>query len=289
MTIKLLLSGGLGNQLFQFAAAKSLAIRRETKLEINLRFFPSIGPLEKRCSLPEFNIDAQFVDPALPLLGRHSLVHRIYRKLISEQSRFRYHEPSMGFHAEVLDLCDGTTVSGLFQSHLYFAEHEQEIRSEVDLLPYRSFPKSFKGWNYCDLIGLHVRRGDYLQHSGFELPNAAEYYSAAIDAAKRLLPKAPVLVFSDDIEWCREQDCFHGAIFHVFDETPKQNTPLLDMFCMSQCAVLIISNSTYSWWAAWLSGRQNAKVFAPFIWLDRVPVETIRVLPNEWEIVSWKI
>jgi len=132
------------------------------------------------------------------------------------------------------------------------------------------------------LIGVHVRRGDYVNLPLHHPVCSLEYYEKGIEYVSRLCAgwDKQLVVFSDDIEWCRQQELFKDAVF------AEGNTPSQDLHLMSRCNAFVISNSTLSWWAAYLSGNQN--VAAPTPWygpaLQHIDVPNTLILPTWKEI-----
>jgi len=109
-------------------------------------------------------------------------------------------------------------------------------------------------------IGVHVRRGDYVGDSRYDICST-HYYQQGIKHFKKLAPEAPVIIVSDDKEWCRT--AFPGYPISPFDSDK------LDFICLSLCQYKVISNSTFAWWCAWLDVRFDSRVFAPSPWVNQ--------------------
>ena len=107
-----------------------------------------------------------------------------------------------------------------------------------------------------EIIALHVRRGDYVDLQSYHTLLPIEYYTEALSK----LPYVHVLVFSDDIEWCRQQPEFKGNRFFF----SLNNSTAVDMCLMSLCDYHVIANSSFSWWGAWLANSKQ--VIAPSQW-----------------------
>ncbi len=121
-----------------------------------------------------------------------------------------------------------------------------------------------------DMVAIHVRRGDYVNHHFYVDLMATNYYEKAME----LFPHADFLVFSDDIEWCRKQDIFKNCEF-------AHGTEIEDMNDMASCIGHIIANSTFSWWSAFIS-PYSQKIVAPSVdnWFSDAVERT--VCPKEW-------
>ena len=129
-----------------------------------------------------------------------------------------------------------------------------------------------------DTISLHIRRGDYVVNPNHPV-QPLEYY----DEALKCLPQNfPVIVFSDDPKWCHEQELFSGDRFNISDD----NSADFDLCLMSMCKCHVIANSSYSWWAAWLSTNKDKKVVAPQQWFGSTGYtkdhDTKDVTPDTW-------
>lgn len=145
------------------------------------------------------------------------------------------------------------------QSPEYFDEFRLEIRQLYG-----------EGIEPIDQVAIHVRRGDYVNNPFYVDLMQTQYYSRAMDE----FPNAEFLVFSDDIEWCKNQTIFSGCEFS------EGKTEIEDLNLMAGCRGIIMANSSFSWWAAYLS---NAKVIAPKAWyadkIDRTK------LLSSWETI----
>ena len=225
--------GWLGNQMFQYAATKALSLRVGTT-----------------CSFPENspNLHDIFTLSA-DRGGQVSLV---------------YQEPTFHFTAIPTDN-KNLTLHGYFQSEKYFFDYKDEIKKEF-LLSNPKYPDKLDD----DYIGIHVRRGDYLNHPTIHPTCSMEYYEEAL----AFLPDRPVKVFSDDREWCSKN--FKGDRFHI-----STRNFIEDFELMSKCTYHIIANSSFSWWSTWLS--DSKKVIAPSEWFGpNGPGSEKDVVPNNW-------
>lgn len=176
------------------------------------------------------------------------------------------------FDEELFACPDNVSLEGYFQSERYFKHIEEEVRKDFTFKP-EILSTCEAALSTTRPIALHVRRTDYLKnHDFFALP--ISYYAEALghfDDGRN------VIVFSDDIPWCKGQRLFHGERF-TFSEYGK-----MDLCLMSLCSDFIIANSTYSWWGAWLAKNKNKKVIAPGAWFSaRVGSNTRDLLPEAW-------
>jgi hypothetical protein len=177
---------------------------------------------------------------------------------------------------------ENDTYWGYFQSEKYFKHNKKHINylfspSEHVREKLKQYDSLFKDKTTCSI---HVRRGDYLKYPDTHFVQNMDYFEnalAIILSFEKYLDK--VIVFSDDIEWCKEN--FNKSEFLkdknlVFIEDEKD---YIELFLMSQCTHNICSNSSFSWWGAWLNSNENKKVVAPKKWWAGYDAD---IVPNEW-------
>ena len=255
-TITSKLYGGLGNMLFQVAAGYSLAKKN------NLDYF----------LYPEHSATLH-VHPK-------SYLNSIFAKLQTINSVDGYEivkERSFEYNPLHIGVDGNCIVDGHFQSYKYFEEHLYDIKKlfaptqeVVDRLTAK--------YNPSKSVSLHVRRGDYVRLSEYHHNLDISYYINALDYFKDY----KVLVFSDDIEWCKLN--FKGDKFTFVDN----NSELDDFYLMSLCEHNIISNSTFSWWAALLNSNPSKQVVCPDKWfgVKNQNLSTLDLIPQDWICLS---
>tara|TARA_R110001583_G_scaffold179135_2_gene335684 strand:+ start:1892 stop:2725 length:834 start_codon:yes stop_codon:yes gene_type:complete len=239
--------GHLGNQLFQYAALV--------------------------CFSKAYNFD--HVIPT-STEGRDIHLDKCFNITAPRTSNFsflkqRFTEDGFPFNDTLQSVPDNTDLMGYFQSDLYFKHCQNGIRRELTFrreiqeearTKYQNkVSSSFDTGVYKQekTVGIHVRRGDYLKFSDCHPPQSEEYYKAAIGIFGK---KQKFLVFSDDIEWCKQSSVFKGDNF-VFMEG---NNQYVDLCLMTMCNHHIIANSSFSWWGAWLGASKDQTVVAPGHW-----------------------
>jgi hypothetical protein len=238
---------GLGNMLFQIATISSLA-----KDNNAIATFPDIGR-------PEYGSYST------------SLLDKIYIKppninLISNaESSFDYHD---------LKYIPNSIYKGYFQSEKYFKHNRDYI---LNLFKNQNIIKQIQKL-YPNIsnnsISLHVRRGDYINLSESHPLQTIDYYNQAIEfigSYKNLF------VFSDDIEWCKQNLTYDNMIF------VEKQPDVFDLTAMSLCSNNIIANSTFSWWGAWLNENPNKVVIAPKNWFGtKRNLDDSNIVPESW-------
>lgn len=245
------LKGGLGNMLFQIAAT--------------INFAKQIGV---ECSFP--NLSDHY-----KLLVRETK-HNPNLKCVNHYRSFfqnlKNNKPPKGtpyikfpFEFEKKILPNNCIIEGFFQSEKYF----KSVRSEI--------LEMFKtGDRKINKISVHIRRGDYLNNPNYHTVLSLEYYKKAI----KMFDEKEFLIFSDDLEWCREN--FTGKRFHFMDK----GNDLQQMIIMSLCEHNIIANSSFSWWGAWLNKNEHKRVVAPKNWFGPfAKLETRDIYCDSWEIL----
>lgn len=271
--VTILLSGGLGNQMFQYAAAKSLAKRLDSALTIDTYSLTKKTKATVRFyELDVFNITVPIKSTikgklfikARPFIQKHRSFFQHFG-MLTDTYALQY-EP-------VIEEMDGNVImSGYFQSELYFKNIKSDIQEDF------SFKKSLSGKNLelseqitnCESVAIHVRRGDYITDMNASknfVTCGKEYYQRAIDHITHNVQNPKFYIFSEDMDWIKENLDFKvfPAIFIDWNRGKESH---LDMQLMSLCKHNIIANSSFSWWAAWLNQNAEKIVIAPEKWFQ---------------------
>ena len=236
--------GRLANQMFQYASLKGIA--RNTGVDFCIPFHEEavndgIGNMLRTEIFDSFDLQ---VNVGLLNKGHAPVV----------QERF-FH-----FDEELFRMCpDHVDIRGYFQTEKYFKHIADEIRKDFAFgEEVIKDCKAFFTEYFVDkkVISLHVRRGDYVANPNHPVQETS-YYEEAL---KQFDEDDQVIIFSDDPEWCEEQEMFDGERFFV----SKGGDPLADLCIMTLCNYHIIANSSYSWWGAWLADSE--KTIAPKNW-----------------------
>lgn len=264
------LSGGLGNQMFEYALYLSLRARGK---EVKTDDWSDYRAADRRpMQLGVFGLSydraseeevIRFTDSSMAPL------QRIRRKLTGRKSLV-YRERDMEYDPEVFRK-DPAYLEGFFQSEKYFAGIREEVRQAFTFRNL-SLPEAYE--NYLKEIentmsvSVHVRRGDYLaaSHNGiYENICTVEYYERAIARIREKWPEAVCYLFTNDLPWVREH---LAGPDRVLVEGGSEATGYLDLYLMSRCRHHIIANSSFSWWGAWLGDDPEKMVIAPDRWMN---------------------
>lgn len=295
--VRVKLMGGLGNQLFQYSVGRRLSIETATELVLDLKLIGREyeGIYRHDYQLDPFNISAETaVSSTLPLN-----LDGIRRKLVKGTSMIspmlsaslfdEYRETTeFMFDSAVFGLPGDVCLNGYWQSWKYFQDIRESLLSElsIDGEPEGENRKWAEKISKTNAISLHVRRGDYVS-MGIDLPS--EYYRRALRKIALNEDDATVFVFSDDIQWVKDNEDAMVPDTGVELEYVTSNdvdNPQEDMRLMWSCDHNIISNSTFSWWGAWLNRNEEKQVIAPQTWFSR-DVEELDIVPPDWETVGW--
>jgi hypothetical protein len=271
--ITVALMGGLGNQLFQFATGLEVAKRAQTSLVLDLswftqRFRRSGGVVLRPYELGAISAGVKTVEPsgALASLEGHArdIALRRLPRIISPAPHRYVYESSPHFDSRVLNATPGTRLSGYFASWRYFPTVAEDVRARIQL------GASDGDWvaQCADRaeqerpIGIHVRRGDYLQLSSTYGHLAPRYYKRSLALLSELGVEGPVWLFSDEPAAAQAWLGDSVTVDRVVAADPRRSS-VDHMIEMSQCSALVIANSSYSWWAAFLADRRGRYVIAP--------------------------
>ncbi|HTJ78615.1 MAG TPA: alpha-1,2-fucosyltransferase [Rariglobus sp.] len=261
-----LVKGGLGNQLFCYAAARALALRLGRPLALDITTGYRRDDYGRSYRLGRFPIQAEIAGPEWCLGGdTHSWSHRLARngnKLLP-LTRRSYLAEKRRHGINLLTMADPPSgrrvyLNGYWQDERFFEASAGVIRDE--LTP--PAPVTADGLAVLKRIEavpfavmVHVRRVRYSPKLG------ADYYHRAVEQCLAAEPGARFFVFGDDQEWARATIDFHGAPVE-FVANPSAPDELEDFSLMTRCGGAIVANSSFSWWGAWL-GQASKRVWTP--------------------------
>lgn len=284
------LQGGLGNQLFQYAFGKAAARRLNTVFRLETSFYeqPRAASVANReYALPMFQVPNLAANGGelkivcgvfAPWYVTQNRTATRLRKALSQRVGLPNYVAEPHFEYADLVLQDGCFYEGYWQSPRYFATIADDLRADLQFKTQRSTRAEalLRQIQNGNSVCLHVRRGDYLQFSNYEILPLT-YYKRAIAHLKSQMPDATIFVFSDDIAWCLQN--LNTDISMVFVENFVNLRDEFELMC--RCNHYIIANSTLSWWAAWLGTCPNKMVVAPKRWFANGQ-HTNDLMPAEW-------
>lgn len=186
-----------------------------------------------------------------------------------------FDEQHFHFNPDVYENCpDNVNLTGYFQSYRYFEDIENEIKSDFTFKNINNFINV----DCSEYTSIHVRRGDYLNFAAYHPTCDLFYY---YEAMKIIGLKNKFIIFSDDIEWCKQQEIFQKNCY--FSETGNN---INDLYLMSKCKNNIIANSSFSWWGAWLNDNSDKIVISPEKWFGPAINHNLKDLrPKDWFVI----
>jgi len=255
------LKGGLGNMLFQIAATKSLSIDNGVDCS-----FPNL-----QHHLNYLNNDMSY-NPKLKYSFDYNIIFNNLKSINPKTNKtinfpFHYHNAQLP-NEDIM-------INGFFQSEKYFLHNRKSILeffnfNEID----KKVRDKYKSLLEGKLTSIHVRRGDYVTHPNHHPVQTIEYYNKSVEIIDN---DNTIVVFSDDIEWCKKNFDIDNIIYI------ENEKDYIEMYLMSLCDNNIISNSSFSWWGAWLNTNENKTVIAPNKWFgSAINENTDDIIPKGW-------
>jgi hypothetical protein len=276
--------GGLGNQLFQYAFGRNLSIKNKTALKIDLNDFkkylpPNVDPKKAKPAILKFKIKAsQVAYSDLENFDFNFFFFNVLKKISNRifyffssilKNNYFYEFNYFKFYKINLTNKISYYFNGYWQNEKYFLDSRKEILQDIDLRKYSSKHQILlKKISLCNSVSIHIRRGERVKkiyHKNFPMPKI-DYYIKAINLIKKKINNPIFFIFSDDILWAKKNIKLTNKYF------VEGYSDCEDLISMKTCKNNIISNSTFSWWAAWLN----------------INYSKIIICPKKWTIVSGK-
>jgi hypothetical protein len=280
-------NGGLGNQMFQYAVARALAAKFKTEVFLDLQDYSvlrghpfALNKFSTRfriATLNELKLFGKIPDYGNPLGIR--IKRKLYKPIECKEEHFHY-SPTNFVNAGKY-----TYIDGYWQCEKYF----KHIRNQLlqDFTPANALSaKSSELMSKIigsQSVSLHIRRGDYVLNpdtNAYHGTCSIEYYKLAANKILEHCSDPHFFIFSDDIEWAKENLNFWNKMTFV-DHNDLEHA-WEDMTLMAGCSHNIIANSTFSWWAAWLNNNVNKIVIAPEKWFNNAQLDYSDIVPEGW-------
>lgn len=287
------LMGGLGNQMFQYAAARSLALEKSTWVYLDPAFLYEDAKgrwTQREYELDVFNIQYKFERSGrinfLRRLDTSSFWRRLSKTVLWPFPFQHFAEPDSKFHPEIFTYSRNTYLYGYFQSEKYFIKHQETIRSDFSFLdpPKGKNAEMLDRIRSVNAISVHVRRGDYATLKAaneFHGMMGLEYYKAGTEYIMNKINGAPeFFIFSDEPEWVKANLSVPGKAEYIDWNSGKSSFE--DLRLMSNCRHHVIANSSFSWWGAWLNPHKDKIVVAPKSWFNDASRDTSDIIPETW-------
>lgn len=265
------ISGGLGNQMFQYALAEKLRhLGKDVKLDITY--------YDNKNSIREFALTffpVQFKAASKREIRKYadwsySLQGKILRKIFGKRKSVYIENLDIEYQPLIYEM-ENKYLDGYWQNERYFSD----IRGE--LVKQFKFPEKYN--EECgeilykiensNSISVHIRRGDYLNENNFKIYGnicTLDYYDNAIKYFRKIVSNPMFYIFTNDVEWAKRT--FVSKDFEIVECNQNGEEYIYDMMLMSKCKHNIIANSSFSWWAAWLNEHNEKVIAAPEKWFN---------------------
>ena len=262
--------GGLGNQMFQYAFYLSLKNSNQ-RVKADLTGYETYRKHYGFELTKVFNLkiaQASKIEIDLFLSEKKDFIRRKIRQLFHLKNAYRQESKDFGYEPDLLKNKSSKYYWGYWQNHNYFKAIEPQLRKAF------AFNNELTGKNLevkdaiqrTESVAIHVRRGDYINDPILGGICDSAYYHAAIDTIAQQLKNPHFFIFSDDIDWCRQNlNLNASAIFVTWNQAENS---YIDLHLISMCKHYIISNSSFSWWGVWLNTSQDKIVVAPQKWAN---------------------
>lgn len=260
--ITCVLKGGLGNMMFQVAFLEYAAYKNNLKsyyynLDAHRNFLYSLKDRNEYKQLS--NVDNYLT---------------IFKNFTYNSAGTFENLVEVPFEFTEILIKDNSCYNGFFQSEKYFNDKKfiWNLFEPSDVI--QKILTKYDNFSNKTTCSIHVRRGDYLHFPNVHPTQTMQYY---VNAISKIGKVDTYLIFSDDIEWCKNNFRFLKNIFYVTNEKDY-----VELFLQSRCTHNIISNSSFSWWGAWLNKNSNKKVIAPLKWFGQNCYNDKDIIPESW-------
>lgn len=277
--------GGLGNQMFQYAAGRSLALAHDCQLKLDLSWFDAYHSYAYQLNLFGIKADIATADEVSRFVGSFPRLARMLLKRFWVGRKTYYVERGFAFDEGFYGRTPPLYMDGYWQSWKYFQDYAKQIKEELTL------SNPMVGMNLelarqiakRNCVSIHIRRGDYVTNPTANSVHGfvgGEYYVTALQRISESVPDPFYVVFSDDLEWARRNLSIIENV--VFVDHNRGASSYEDMRMMSMCQHHILANSSFSWWAAWLGYHPGKQVFYPSNWFATSGKDISSLCPPGW-------
>lgn len=284
------LAGGLGNQLFQYAAGRALAQRKRTSLRLDIGLFEC--DVKRTYRLNHFNISASIASQRdldrVRGWGWRGLPHRIVQRLCRNTPYYRqspFIEQGQQFDLNLFKARKCVYLVGYWQSEKYFKDIQDIIRAEFTVRnpPDMMNRALLEQIDQSESVSLHIRRGDYVSDPHIRQIYGLcplEYYHSAVEFIQLRLRQPHFFIFSDEIDWAKASLNIECPCIYISHNRVGRDYE--DLRLMSECKHHIIANSSFSWWGAWLCANPQKIVISPKKWFNTPDRDTEDLVPDSW-------
>ena len=285
------ISHGLGNQMFQYACGRALALTNQTEIKLDLAHY--CAHQDRAYGLDRFRVSASPATesevaaisgcaPGERRRGFRKHLHNALGCLRPWDRRRVLREGAKVFDPALLRVRGELYLMGYWQSPRYFDHLAETIRSDFTLRdePTDEFCRAAEEIARHPSVAVHVRRGDYVGIPALEMADPKRYYAAALERIAARVPGVRACIFSDDPVWAAAN--LHLPVPARVVSGTCRCAPHEEMLLMARCDHQVIANSTFSWWGAWLNRNPNKIVTAPRTWFHQAGLANADILPAGW-------
>ena len=293
---------GLGNQLFQYAFGRKVALDRNMELQFD---YTLLYRQEKqhnfllRNRLDNFNIVGKEASideiDKFKRIEYTSLFYRVLRKLSGRKIRLfknnscQIDESTFSKDKKKLATADNLYITGYLADIKLLAEFNDAILPDFKLItPLNELNINKKARiDAVNAVGIHIRRQDYKSQQEVFALLTMEYYKSAIEYITEKTNNPIFFVFSDDMDWVKKAFSKYFSQWNFeYVSINNMDTDFMELELMRSCKHFIIANSTFSWWAAWLNSNPNKIIIAPKKWYNKkqlqMDYENGLLVPSDW-------
>lgn len=287
------ITGGLGNQLFQYSTGRRLSGVRNAPLKLDISSFEN--QVLRKFELFHFNVSGELAKQEEIRKYKGSgfrkpfgRIYNLIQHLLPFYMRSYIKERHFHFDPDILKVSGRAYLDGYWQSDKYFKDIEGILRKELTVKnePDQINLATINQIQQSESISIHVRRGDYLSNTNSQIYHDlcnGEYYQAAMEKISENVHQPHFYVFSDDINWVKNNLKFNHPVTYITHNSTEKDYE--DLRLMSYCRHHIIANSSFSWWGAWLCTNPDKLVYAPIKWFNTTIKNTRDLLPGNWIIL----
>lgn len=279
------LTGGLGNQLFQYALGRRLSIDRDSPLKLDITSFNDgiraykLNKLRIIAEIANREEISKFIYPYRR--GFLNDLNDLYQTKIPYEKKRIVKEQSLLYDSRILNGKRDVYLSGYWQSYKYFNAIFDKIRQEFSVIndPDEQNQELIQKILSEESVAIHFRRGDYVTNPNIRTCTP-DYYAQAIELINKRSERPHYFIFSDDPDWVKNNFNFTGKRTYINHNGSEKDYE--DLRLMSFCKHHIIANSTFSWWGAWLSDYKDKIIISPKNWFYDRPNNLDDLIPQNW-------
>jgi len=287
---------GLGNQLFQYANARSISLTNNVQLRLDLRWFVNRAMFgdeaaaERLYYLHDYDIKASSYNAPIKFTKKRWTCLSWLRQNVLRQHRFtQYYGAIDHYDDKFHKLPDFTYVACASQSWKNFEPHSGTIKKELQCT------RKLKNEDICAIerirqaknpVAIHIRRGDKAYSSDVNKVHGVcslQYYASALKLLEKEYGALTLFVFTDDHPWAKQEFKMSYPIFFIDHNSCAEDAPL-DLHIMTHCQHHVIANSTFSWWGAYLA-TMKGRVIAPDKWVKTIDFNLKDVYLPSWTVI----